>query len=85
MASQGAGFAFDMSNIDFGTSFMMSQQQQQPASKPIEGNTSTDFFFGDEGIDTSGSFCIDTLDPTVLSMPQEQTYMSQNLVRLPTP
>ncbi|KAF2127943.1 hypothetical protein P153DRAFT_367866 [Dothidotthia symphoricarpi CBS 119687] len=76
MASQGAGFAFDMSNMDFGTTFAIPQLHQQPASKPVEGDTSTSFFFGDEGIDT-GSFCTDTFNPAMLSLSQEQTYLPQ--------
>ena len=52
-----AGFDFstmDFSNIDFGTTF---------PQKSAEGNTDADFFFGDEGIDTTGpSFNQQTFD-----------------------
>lgn len=74
MDSQGAGFAFDPS-MDFSGAFTAPQQMFM---KPVEDNTSG--FFGDEGIDTTASF----IDPTVFSTPQEQTFVSHNLVSGPT-
>jgi hypothetical protein len=57
-------------------------QQQQSFMKPSEGDTSADFFFGDEGIDTTASF----IDPILFSTPsQEPSYMTQNLVCIPLP
>jgi hypothetical protein len=63
--TQGAGFAFD-SNMDFGNLF---------ATKPNEGNTSQNAFFGDEGIDTSSSF----MDPTMFSINPQQTAFDMQL------
>ncbi|KAJ4365485.1 hypothetical protein N0V95_000420 [Ascochyta clinopodiicola] len=72
---EGAGFAFDTADMDFNNVFATMPQQQQPFAKPNEDNTSG-FFFGDEGIDTTGSF----VDPTVFSTPsQDMSYLPQNL------
>jgi hypothetical protein len=84
---EGAGFAFDTTNMDFSNVFttmpqQQQQQQQQSFLKPSQGDTSADFFFGDEGIDTTASF----IDPILFSTPsQEPSYMTQNLVRMPSP
>lgn len=80
MDSQGAGFAFD-TNMDF-NSFTMPQQQQS-FMKPAEDNTSASFFFGDEGIDTTTGFSqLDTMNPALLSTPQQTSFdMQQTLVR----
>ena len=70
--------AMDFSNIDFGTTF--------PQKSAAEGNTDADFFFGDEGIDTTGpSFNQQTFDSlNAHSFPAtsaESTFaMPQNLV-----
>lgn len=74
MDSQGAGFAFDATNMDFSNVF---------ATKTDEGNTSNCFFFGDEGIDATTGFSqgFDIMNPALLTTtPLEQTYMPQ-LVR----
>jgi hypothetical protein len=84
MDAQGAGFAFD-ANMDFSSAFAtMPQQQQETFMKPVEGNTSTDFFFGDEGIDTTPGFSstFDMMNPALLSTPQTSFDMQQTLVRL---
>jgi hypothetical protein len=78
---EGAGFAFDTTNMDFSNVFT-TMPQQQSFLKPSQGDTSADFFFGDEGIDTTASF----IDPILFSTPsQEPSYMTQNLVRMPSP
>ena len=83
---EGAGFAFDTTNMDFSNVFttmaQQQQQQQQSFMKHSQGDTSADFFFGDEGIDTTASF----IDPVLFSTPsQEPSYMTQNIVRMPSP
>jgi len=66
---QGAGFAFDM-NMDFSNVF---------ATKQNEGETSNSFF-GDEGIDTSGfSSQFDTMNS--LLSPQMGFDLNSSLVR----
>ncbi|UPX13319.1 uncharacterized protein EKO05_0003835 [Ascochyta rabiei] len=61
--------------MDFSNVFVTMPQQQQSFAKPNEDNTSG-FFFGDEGIDTTGSF----VDPTVFATPsQDMGYLSQSL------
>lgn len=83
MASQGASFEYNMdfqSPINFGTDF----------TKPGEGNTDPAFFFGDEGIDTTGSsfnqssFDSTNMNTSFYSIPSTETgyRMQQNLVRL---
>ncbi|KAF2662547.1 hypothetical protein K491DRAFT_686426 [Lophiostoma macrostomum CBS 122681] len=76
-----AGFDFnalDFSNIDLGTTTFM---------KSAEGNTDADFFFGDEGIDTTGpSFnqqSFDSLNASSfpVSSAESSFAMPQNLVR----
>jgi hypothetical protein len=68
---QGAGFAFDM-NMDFSTVF---------ATKPNEGETSNSFF-GDEGIDTTGfSQSFDTMNSALLLTPQTGYDLNSSLVR----
>lgn len=74
MDSQGAGFAFDTANMDFGTVFAA----QQAFSKP-EDNTSG-FFFGDEAIDTTTGFPFEPMSPALLSTPQMSFDMQQPLV-----
>jgi hypothetical protein len=67
---QGAGFAFDM-NMDFSNVF---------AQKPNEDETSNNFFFGDEGIDTTASL----MDPILFSTASQHDMafdMQQSLVR----
>lgn len=83
MDSQGAGFAFD-TTMDFSNAFAtMPQQQQHSLMKPAEDNTSTGFFFGDEGIDTTTGFSqqFDTMNPALLSTPQTSFDMQHTLVR----
>ncbi|KAF9692109.1 hypothetical protein EKO04_010103 [Ascochyta lentis] len=72
---EGAGFAFDTADMDFNNVFATMPQQQQSFAKPNEDNT-PGFFFGDEGIDTTGSF----VDPSLFSTPsQDMSYLSQSL------
>ncbi|KAJ4366322.1 hypothetical protein N0V83_007958 [Neocucurbitaria cava] len=61
----------------------MPQHQQQSLLKPAEDNTSTGFFFGDEGIDTTTGFSqqFDTMNPALLSTPQTSFDMQHTLVR----
>lgn len=68
---QGAAFAFDM-NMDFSNVFATT-------AKPIEGETSNDFFFGDEGIDTTTASFVDPI-----MFPQTAFGMQNSLVSLPS-
>ncbi|KAH8723225.1 hypothetical protein GQ44DRAFT_828424 [Phaeosphaeriaceae sp. PMI808] len=65
---QGAGFTFDM-NMDFSNVF---------ATKPIEGETSTSFFFGDEGIDTTTSIMDPILFPQQTAFDMQQSLTLDN-------
>ncbi|KAH7086325.1 hypothetical protein FB567DRAFT_561056 [Paraphoma chrysanthemicola] len=65
MDSHQGAFDFDM-NMDFSNVFA--------TTKPVEGETSTNFFFGDEGIDTTASF----VDP--IMFPQTAFDMQNSLV-----
>ncbi|KAL5119704.1 protein kinase D signaling [Pleosporales sp. CAS-2024a] len=58
-SQQGAGFAFDMNNMDFSNVF---------AAKPVGDETSTSFLFGDEAIDTTTSL----VDPIIF--PQQNAF-----------
>ncbi|KAH7080016.1 hypothetical protein BKA63DRAFT_233164 [Paraphoma chrysanthemicola] len=64
MDSHQGAFDFDM-NMDFSNVFA--------TTKPVEGETSTNFFFGDEGIDTAASF----VDP--IMFPQTAFDMQNSL------
>lgn len=70
MDSQGAGFAFDATNMDFFTG-------AQPVFNKPEDSTSS-FIFGDEGIDAGFSF--DNMSPALLSTTQMNFDMQQPLV-----
>ena len=83
----GYGFnAMDFSNIDFGTTFPQEQQSFE-FMKGAEGNTDANFFFGDEGIDATGSFnqqSFDSLNANAFSTASAEPSfaMQQNLVRV---
>lgn len=64
---QGGDFTFDM-NMDFSNVF---------GTKPNEGETSTDFFFGDEGIDTTASLMGSGLFPQQTAFHLQQDYVSR--------
>ncbi|RYO38102.1 hypothetical protein AA0113_g11279 [Alternaria arborescens] len=73
MDHQGAGFAFDTTNMDFSNMFATPQQQTFTPADNTSG-----FFFADEGIDTTASSFI---DPTIFdNTPQQSTFdMQHNL------
>lgn len=70
-------------NMNFGANDFVPQQQQSFA-KPAEGNTDSGFFFGDEGIDTTGSSfnqSFDAMNTGLYSVPDSGFAMPQQLVR----
>ncbi|KAL1795285.1 hypothetical protein ACET3X_007101 [Alternaria dauci] len=75
MDHQGAGFAFDTTNMDFSNMFATPQQQTFTPADNTSG-----FFFADEGIDTTAS---SFMDPTVFdSTPQQSTFDMQHTLAL---
>jgi hypothetical protein len=71
MDHQGAGFAFDTTNMDFSNMFATPQQQTFTPADNTSG-----FFFADEGIDTTASSFI---DPTIFdNTPQQSTFDMQH-------
>lgn len=69
MAShQSAEFTFDMS-MDFNNVF---------GTKPNGGETSSNFFFGDEGIDTTASMMDPILFPQQTSFDMQQDFVSKS-------
>ncbi|KAG9188067.1 hypothetical protein G6011_01990 [Alternaria panax] len=75
MDHQGAGFAFDATNMDFSNMFATPQQQTFTPADNTSG-----FFFADEGIDTTASSFI---DPTVFdNTPQQSTFDMQHSLTL---